>query len=170
MSTIIQKNRWLLKREKHLLILLLALLIAYFVMLFFLDKTFVKQNWFYIALLFESIYLFAKSYFFKSDSSLYLGTLLFLLGIFGFILPNVYYSNTFLLSYLIFSFSISHFFVFCFFKKYAHFYTFIFLFLLFLPMFLYSFNCINLLLMISSICGVVLLTILTGVFVIYGKV
>ena len=169
MATILQKSRCHLKRERNLIICLLTLLIAYFVMLFFLDKTYREQNWFYIALLFESAYLFTKAYFFKSDSSLYLATLVFFFAIFGLFAParqNV----SVLIAYLLISFAFAHFSVFCFFKKYAHLFAFILLFLLFLPMFLYSFNCINLILMVSSICGVFLFAIMAGIFVIYGKV
>ena len=137
MSTI-QKNRWLLKREKNLLILLITLLIAYCCMLFFLNSTFRKENWFYIALLFESAYMFTKAYYFKSDSSLYLAMFLLLVGLFGVFVLNRQFNITNLAIILTISFAFSHLLVFCFFKKSFHFYTFIFLFLLFLPIFLYS--------------------------------
>lgn len=169
MSTI-QKNRWLLKRERNLLFLLIALLIAYFCMLFFLESAFKKANWFYIALLFESAYMFTKAYYFKSDSSLYLSAFLLSFGLLGIFVLSQHFSVANLAAILTICFALSHFLVFCFFKKQFHLYTFIFLFLLFLPIFLYSFNCINLLLMVSSICGVFLLTILAGIFVLYGKV
>lgn len=170
MAKILQKNRCHLKRERNLLVCLVTLLIAYFVVLFFLEKTFRRQNWFFVALLFESAYLFTKAYFFKSDSSLYLGSFLFFLSVFGLASSNFQNSVVLLISYLLLSLALSHFMVYCFFKKHAHFFAFIFIFLLFLPMFLYSFNCINLPLMILSICGVFLFATLAGVFVIYGKI
>ena len=159
-----------LKRERNLSICFITLLIAYFVVLFFLNDATRKDNWFYIALLFESAYMFIKSYLFKSDSSLYFAVVIFALSLFGFFTKTYFDSTPFLISIFILSFCFAHFFVFATFKKYAHFYTSIFLFLLFLPIFLYSFNCINLILMVSSICGVFLLIFLAGIFVIYGKI
>lgn len=141
------------KKELFLLIFLLSLIVLYSLAMFLLASNNILNYWFVVGLFLISIYVLSKSIVFRSDSSLYLSILCFMISIFG-TLANIYYFNLFtLISFLLLSFSISHLLLFLFFHKISNFWTFVFFFLLFLPVILYSFYCINLLIMLLFICG-----------------
>ena len=143
-----------MKKERNLLILLIILLIAYFVMLFFVP--WFRNEWLSFALYFLSFYMFIKAYFFRSDSSLFFA-LIFLQC--SFLLTEYVRTNYSLFQIssifnLIITFS---FFVdYLVFKSKFLFYSFLTNFFISLPTFLYAFNCINLVLMILLLCGVLL--------------
>ena len=156
-----------MKKERNLLFCLVFLIVAYFVLLF-LDGQ--AKNWFSIALFFLSVYMAIKSYFFKSDSSLFFAVLLLQLSI-------VYYANLnsilpFLCFASIFGFCVAVAFLvnFLVFGKKTVFWLSLLNFLVNLPFFLYSIYCINLLLMLLFLCGVLMLAILLVSTKKYGKI
>lgn len=155
-----------MKKERNLLIIFFSLVLIYaLIMLLVVD---IRQNWLSLSLFFISVYLFIKSYFFRSDSSLFLA----LLSLFCSVILNVNFVASFstfqlgslvsialcaafLLDWIIFHNS------FCFWTFYVNIFT-------NLPVFLYAFDCINLLLMILSLCGAVVLVLSTLLIKKYG--
>ena len=159
-----------LKKERTLLICFAVIAVAYFVVPFFLPKKFFFENWFFLALFALSLFMFCKAYIFRSDSSLFLASLLLQNSIVGVASQNFSFLPFQILSLVVLSFSISHLAVFLFFGNFQHFFAFIAFFLLFLPMLLFAFDCINLLLMLSSICGEILLILMAILLKRYGKI
>ena len=157
-----------MKKELFLMIYFLILTVTYFCMLFFFES--IRQNWFSYALLFLSLYMFLKAYFFRSDSSLFGAVLAFLAMIlfhndFSLWQNNFQFGTTFSIA-ISFAFFVD----FLFFQSKFTFYSFLPNFLLSFPIFLYAFNCINLVLMISLLCGAVLVVILLILANKYGKI
>lgn len=146
-----------MKKERNLLVTLAILFVAYIVMLFFLPGF--KDNWFAFVLYFMSIYMFIKAYFFRSDSSLFFAVLFFQIT-FLFLDGTANDFNMFQLSSIInIMVAISFFLDFVVFHSKFTLYSFLTNFSLSLPVLLYSFNCINLILMILFLCGALLLSI-----------
>lgn len=145
-----------MKKERNLQILFCILFLIYMTLAIFMP-VFFKEYWFFCALFFLSIYLLAKAYSFRSDSSLFLGTVL--MCFFAILCITIKHSYNFItvFSYIILSLAIGNLANFTFFHKIFNFYLFIFLILLFLPLILFAFYCINLGLMLLSICGVIVL-------------
>ena len=157
-----------MKKERNLLIVFFCLLFLYAIILIFFAVT--RENWLSLALLLISIYLFVKTYFFRSDSSLFIAVLCVFLSITfnamvikslslnelsAFISMAVTYD--FLLDYAIFGNK------FCFWAFIANILT-------NLPIFLYTFHCINVILMILLLSGDL---ILLGAILLrkkYGKI
>lgn len=156
-----------MKKERDLLFCLVFLVVAYFVLLFLGGQT---KNWFSVALFFLSVYMSIKSYFFKSDSSLFFAVLLLQLSIVY--CANLNYILPFLCFVSIFGFCVTFaFFVnFLVFGKKTVFWLFLLNFLLNLPIFLYSIYCINLLLMLLFLCGVLMLAMALVSAKKYGKI
>ncbi len=150
------------------MIVFFVLAIYYVLFLIFVGS--IRENWLSLALLFLAVYMSFKTYFFRSDSSLFMA--LFLLFLSFFLNVNIIYNFTtfqivailltaisviFLIDYIIFGN------VFCF-------WTFFVNFVINLPFLLYSFNCINLLLMLLFLSGEILLFFTTLMVKKYGKV
>ena len=146
-------NNLIMKKERNLLIILTVLFAIYVVLFGFLDGF--RKNWFSFFLYFVSVYMLIKAYFFRSDSSLFFSVL--------FMLSSVALTNNNLQTYSMFQISsvlniivsISFFVDFLFFQSKFTFYSFLTNFLLSLPVFLYAFSCINLILMILFLCGAI---------------
>ena len=148
-----------MKKERNLLILMIVLLIAYFVMLFFVP--WFKNEWFSFALYFLSFYMFIKSLFFRSDSSLFFA-LIFLQSSILMIETIKNSFNMFQLSTIFNLFITIAFFVdYLVFKSKFLFYSFLTNFFTSLPILLYAFNCISLVFLILLLCGVLLLFLAT---------
>lgn len=161
-------NNRVMKKERNLLILLFGLFVIYALDLIFFD--FVKQNWFIFAIGFISIYLMIKSYFFRSDSSLFLVFFSVMLIII-LILNNVYgFSNMQLGSIISVAYSVAFLFVYLIFYNMFCFWTFFVNFMLNLPTLLFSFNCINLVLMILFLSGELVLFGIVLLLKKYGKI
>ena len=141
------------KKELFLLVFLFAILVLYAMALILLANFNLFNFWFVVGLLFLSLYMFAKAVVFRSDSSLYLATLCLIISVLGGLSGFIYLKPTILISFIFLSFAICHLVLCLFFNKISNLFTFIFFFLLFLPLILYSFYCINLLTMILFICG-----------------
>lgn len=146
-----------MKKERNLFICFAILCILYALLLTFLNDNFVKINWFYIGTFILSLFLFVKSYVFRSDSSLFLATSLLGFSFLGTVATKYSYNFITIMSFCVFILAFSNFSNYVFFNKIFNFYCFLFFILLFLPLILFSFNCINLILMISSLCGVIIL-------------
>lgn len=146
-----------MKKERNLLVTIIILLVAYIVMLFFLPGF--RDDWFSFVLYFMSIYMFLKAYFFRSDSSLFFAVLFFQ-STFLFLGGAKDGLSIFQLGSIINAMIASAFFIcFLFFHSKFTLYSFLTNFSLSLPVLLYSFNCINLILMILFLCGALLLSI-----------
>ena len=141
------------KKELVLTVLLAVLFSIFVCSIIFLSKKNLMGIWFFVGLIMLSIYLFAKSILFRSDSSLYLATNFQLFGLLGIVHKFAHLQPLIILSAVIFIFAISHLVLYLFFNNIRNFYYFIFLFLLFLPLILYHFYCITLLIMILLLCG-----------------
>ena len=129
-----------MKKERNLLIIFVIFLIAYLFMLFFVQKF--MDNWFSFFLLFMSAFMLIKSYFFRSDSSLFFSVLFWQISIIFF--NELYKSlSTFQIGSLITTMVALAFFVdFLVFKSKFTFYSFLTNFSTSLPVLLYSFNCL----------------------------
>lgn len=155
-----------MKKERNLLIIFFSLAIFYLISLVFFEV--LRKDWLSLNLLLIAAYLFVKTYFFRSDSSLFLA----FLSLFASIILNtnivwnfstfqagslvsVAVCASFLLDWIIFHNS------FCFWTFYTNFFT-------NLPIFLYAFNCINLTLMVLFLCGAVGLILSTLLIKKYG--
>lgn len=141
------------KKELFLLIFLSALLTMYAGILLFLSINKIFNYWFITGLFLISVYLFAKSVVFRSDSSLYLATLCLCFCVFSVVANYIYFNALLIIAFVFLSFALSHLVLYLVFNKISNFFIFIFNFLLFLPLILYAFYCINLLIMILFICG-----------------
>ena len=139
------------------MILLMVFLIAYFCMLFFVP--YFKNNWFAFSILFMSVFLLVKAYFFRSDSSLFYSILLWQVSIIFFNNLNksltIFQIGSLINTMVAFAFFIDYL---VFLSKFTL-YSFLTNFSISLPVLLYSFNCINLVLMILFVCGALLLSI-----------
>lgn len=156
------------KKELFLHIFLICLILLNFATIYAFFLNGMVSYWFFISIFYISIFMFAKSVVFRSDSSLYLATLLLCFSVLGFALNGQNYSAFALAAFILMSFGVSHLVLSIFFGKIFHILAFIFYFLLFLPLILYSFYCINLPLMILLICGDVLGFLLPIASVKYG--
>lgn len=141
------------RKELILLLSMLSLMVLCIATVIFANIQGFSNFWFYIFVFYFSVYMFVKSYVFRSDSSLYLATLSFCLSVAGGLIQIFQFSFILILSLIIFCFSLSHLSLFLFFNKSVNFVIFIFLFLLFLPLILYAFYCINWLILILLLCG-----------------
>ena len=135
------------------MIVLAALLVLFSIAVLMLSFNNLLKFWFELGLLTLSLYLFVKSYIFRSDSSLYLGSVCFFISLLIFASKIVNMSTLTIFAFAVFCFALSHLLLFLIFNKIINFFTFIFLFLLFLPLILYSFYCINFALMLLLLCG-----------------
>ena len=144
-----------MKKERNLLIIL-GVLTLLFVIMFFFVSTF-KNNWFAMAFLFLAIYMFCKAYFFRSDSSIFFGSIFF--QNFFLFFDEIYKGLTTFQLGTVFALIISISFLVCHLIFNSKFTLILFLtnFLLTFPIFLFAFNCINLILMVSFLCGVLIL-------------
>ena len=148
-----------MKKERNLLILMIVLLIAYFVMLFFVP--WFRDEWLSFGLYFLSSYMFIKAYFFRSDSSLFFALVFLQSSVLMIEFVRINYS-LFQLSSIFnmivsISFCVDH----LMFKSKFLFYSFLTNFFTSLPIFLYAFNCISLVFLILLLCGVLLLFVAT---------
>lgn len=141
------------KKELFLLIFLCVLLVLYGIAIILFARNNLMEYCFATGLLVFSLYMFAKSIVFRSDSSLFLATLCFMFFLFGILSNFVSFSLTVWLSIVFFCISICHLNLYIFFDNISNFFTFLFYILLFLPIILYSFYCINLLMMILLLSG-----------------
>ena len=157
-----------MKKERNLLVILLLLFIVYIVCFFVAD--YFKANWLFFALAFLSVYMLAKTYFFRSDSSLFMATLLFFLS---FILTkeiSSFFSTTQVLSIILAFVSIAFFVDFCVFGNIFCFLSFFVIFLISIPNLLYAFHCINLFFLILFLCGENVLFFVILMLRKYGKI
>lgn len=129
-----------------------GLLATYIVALFFMMQVNLFNNWFYVGLSFIGIYLFIKTYFFRSDSSLFLGTIIFLLSVLGGVSNIFNFSAIFIIAHCILIVGLGFLSIFTIFHNKSNFGAFIFFLLLYLPLILFSFYCINLVTMILLLC------------------
>ena len=141
------------KKELYLMIVLVALLSLFAIAMFLMSSNNLLKFWFEVSLFTLSLYLFVKSYIFRSDSSLYLGSICFLISLLIFTNKMVNMNILTIISFAVLCFGLTHLSLFLFFNKINNFFAFIFLFLLFLPLILHSFYCINLPLMLLLLCG-----------------
>lgn len=148
-----------MKKERNLLILITVLLIAYFVMLFFVP--WFGDEWLASALYFLSVYMFIKAYYFRSDSSLFFALV--------FLQSSVLMLESVKSNFSLFQLStifnllitIAFFVDYLVFRSKFLFYSFLTNFFTSLPIFLYAFNCISLVFLILLLCGVLLLFLAT---------
>lgn len=157
-----------MKKERNLLILLCFLIVTEILFLSFLPV--VRKNWFALSFLTISIYLFFKSYFFRSDSSLFLAV--FCLQLSALLSTDIAFSISLNQLFSLVAMSISLSFLICYFVFHNIFCLISFLtnFLLTLPILLFFFNCINLIILISSFIGEIVLLLATLVLRKYGKI
>ncbi len=146
-----------MKKERNLLITNIIFAMIYAILTLILP--WFRDNWFSMVLYFVSMFMFIKSYFFRSDSSLFFAVLFFQISFLFMNKTNKFFTlfqlgsviNTmvalaFLVDFLVFN------------SKFT-FYSFLTNFSVSLPILFYSFNCINLILMILFVCGALLLSI-----------
>lgn len=129
-----------------------GLLATYIVALFFMVQFNMFKYWFYLGLSFIGIYLFIKAFFFRSDSSLFLGTIIFLLSVLGGVSNIFNFSAIFIIAHCILIVDLGFLSIFTIFHNKSNFGAFIFFLLLYLPLILFSFYCINLVTMILLLC------------------
>ena len=157
-----------MKKERNLMIFLLCLLIIYSV--FFACFSSFRDAWLIAALLFLSGYLFAKTYFFRSDSSLFLAVFLFLLSILMDKSVNISFSAIQIFSLILCFAGISFFVDYCVFGNIFCFLAFFVNFLVSVPILLYAFYCINLFFLVLSLCGEIVLFFIILLLRKYGKI
>ena len=157
-----------MKKERNLMIVLLLLAILYFGC-FAVFSAF-RTDWLCFALAFLSVYLFVKTYFFRSDSSLFLATFLLFLSMF--LQKNIssVFSVTQIIALIILFVSISFLVDYCVFSNVFCFLAFFVNFLISIPNLLYAFHCINLFFLILSLCGENVLFIIILLLRKYGKI
>ncbi len=161
-------NNFFMKKERNLLIVFGILAFFYAWILIFVSE--IRQNWLSLALFFMSVYMALKTYFFRSDSSLFLTVFLICLA-FLLSVEVVSSFSTFQIGALIaISVSISFLIDYIIFRNVFCFWTFFVNFMTNLPILLYTFNCINLLLMILFLSGEILLLAAAFVMKKYGKI
>ena len=146
-----------MKKERNLLITLIIFAVAYVFLIVFLQ--WFRDNWFAMVLYFISIYLFIKSYFFRSDSSLFFASLFFQVSFLFMNKTNESLSLFHLGSVINTMVSLAFFVAFLVFHSKFTLYSFLTNFSSSLPVLFYSFNCINLILMILFVCGALLLSV-----------
>lgn len=144
-------NNHRVKKERNLSICFFALATIYVASVCFLPTA--KMCWFEFGLFVLGIYMCIKAYVFRSDSATFMAFLLVFCSLvfcklFG---SNFDLSQTFSLIGL--GVSLAFFVSYLFFEKSTLLFLFFVNILLNLPFFLYAFHCINLLLMISLLCG-----------------
>lgn len=157
-----------MKKERNLLIVLLLLAVLYFVCLAVFSAF--RIEWLCFALAFLSVYLFIKTYFFRSDSSLFLA--LFLLFLSVLLEKNIVsiFSATQIIALIVFVVSIAFFVDYCVFGNVFCFLAFFVNFLISIPNLLYAFHCINLFFLILFLCGENVLFIIILLLRKYGKI
>lgn len=157
-----------MKKERNLVILLCFLILVEIILLIFLPIT--RENWLSMSLIIVSIYLFFKTYFFRSDSSLFLA--LFCLHLSVLLNTNFAFSISLNQLFSLIAMSISSSFLLCYliFHNIFCFSSFLVNFLTTLPMLLYFFNCINLIILILSLSGEIVLLFAILTLKKYGKI
>ena len=157
-----------MKKERNLLILLTILILTYSALLIFSPEF--RANLLSFGFLFLSAFLMIKSYFFRSDSSLFLAVLLFQSSVI--FSKEITYISTFfqISSYFSLAVSISFFVDWLFFNKKILFWTFLLNFFISFPIFLFATHCINLILMILFLCLAMIISILLFIGRKYGKI
>ena len=141
------------------MIIMIVLLIAYLVMLFFVP--WFRDEWTSFALYFLSSYMFIKAYFFRSDSSLFFAFVFLQSSVLMIEFIKINFSMFQLSSIVNLIITMSFFIDYLVFKSKFLFYSFLTNFFISLPIFLYAFNCINLVYLILLLCGVLLLFLVT---------
>ena len=158
-----------MKKQLNLRIIAGVLLTAYIVIFtsfyYVSSNSFVVKNWFTVALLFVGIYLLIKSWFFRSDSSLYLGSLILALSCFNLLLRyfNLDLSNYW--NFYVLIFAISSLLLFVVFKSKFHLKLGFILLLFFVIFSLYVANFISLIVLLL-LCA---LNVLLGLFLLLKK-
>ena len=157
-----------MKKERNLLIILLVLILTFASLMIFSPES--RANWLSFGLLFLSVYLFIKAYFFRSDSSLFFAVLLVLSSV---IFSKEITNNASLFqisSYFSLANTIAFFVDWIFFGKKILFWTFLLNFFVSFPIFLFATNCINLFLMTLFLCISALVSVLIYVGKKNGKI
>lgn len=155
-----------MRTTKKLKILGIVLFIGYFLLMSFsiIFNWFLKDFWFFIALLFLSFYVLFKTFIFNSDSNFWLFNSLFYVGSFG--IANYYlkFSPQEFYSLLSLFLPFASLLVFIVFNNWLHFYIFIHTILIIIPVLLFIFSIINIYIMIAILIVCVIILLLINLF------